>query len=391
MAKRGRPTVEITLTGTERRQLESWARRHSSAQSLALRCRIILACADPELSRQEIADRVGCNPATVTKWRNRFAQQRLDGLVDEPRPGAARTIGDDVVEQVVIDTLESAPRDATHWSTRSLAAKHGISHQTVSEIWRAFGLKPWRQDEFKVSPDPQLVDKIRDIVGLYMNPPVNAAVFAVDEKPQIQALNRTAPTLPMLPTTPAKATHDYQRNGTIDLFAALDIATGNVITDLRPNHTSAEFIKFLNKVNREVPAHLDVHVILDNLSTHKTPAVHKWLLRHRRFHFHFTPTYGSWMNLVERWFGALTTTHSTAHGTTHLAGSGWSEISRETAAALLATRAAQTTSMAATCRWSRTATHTRRRTSLPASSTLTPQPRAARRPSRWAVTSQQER
>ncbi len=307
MAKRGRPTVEITLTGTERGQLESWARRHSSAQSLALRCRIILACADPELSRQEIADRVGCNPATVTKWRNRFAQQRLDGLVDEPRPGATRTIGDDIVEQVVIDTLESAPRDATHWSTRSLAAKHGISHQTVSEIWRAFGLKPWRQDEFKISPDPQLVDKIRDIVGLYLDPPVNAAVFAVDEKPQIQALNRTAPTLPMLPTTPARATHDYQRNGTIDLFAALNMATGNVITDLRPNHSSVQFIKFLNKINREVPSHLDVHVILDNLSTHKTPAVHKWLLRHRRFHFHFTPTYGSWMNLVERWFGALTT------------------------------------------------------------------------------------
>ena len=307
MAKRGRPTVEITLTGPERRQLESWARRHSSAQALAMRCRIILACAEPTLSRQEIADRVGCNPATVTKWRNRFATRRLDGLVDEPRPGAARTIGDDVVEQVLIDTLESAPADATHWSTRGLAARHGISHQTVAEIWKAFGLKPWRQDEFKISPDPQLVEKIRDLVGLYLNPPVNAAVFAVDEKPQIQALNRTAPTLPMLPTTPAKATHDYVRNGTIDLFAALDMATGKVITDLRPNHSSAEFIKFLNKINREVPAELDVHVILDNLSTHKTPGVHRWLLRHRRFHFHFTPTYGSWMNLVERWFSALTT------------------------------------------------------------------------------------
>lgn len=306
-SKRGRPTVEITLTVAERRQLESWARRHSSAQALALRCRIILACADPELSRPQIAAQVGCNPATVTKWRQRFAEQRLDGLIDEPRPGAARTIGDDVVEQIVIDTLETAPVDATHWSTRGLAKKHGISHQTVAEIWRAFGLKPWVQDEFKVSPDPQLIDKIRDLVGLYMNPPVNAAVFAVDEKPQIQALNRTAPTLPMLPTTPAKATHDYQRNGTIDLFAALDIATGHVITDLRPNHTSVEFIKFLNKINREVPTDLDVHVILDNLSTHKTPAVQKWLLRHRRFHFHFTPTYGSWMNLVERWFSALTT------------------------------------------------------------------------------------
>lgn len=307
MARRGRPTVEIELTGEERRTLQRWARRHSSSQALALRCRIVLACADKDRTNGQIAEEFGCNPATVSKWRRRFAVERLDGLMDAPRPGAKRTIGDDVVEAVVIDTLESAPTDATHWSTRSLAAKHGISRQTVSEIWKAFGLKPWRQDEFKISPDPQLVEKIRDLVGLYMNPPVNAAVFAVDEKPQIQALNRTAPTLPMLPTTPAKATHDYQRNGTIDLFAALDMATGKVITELRPNHSSAEFIKFLNKINREVPKGLDVHVILDNLSTHKTPAVHKWLLRHRRFHFHFTPTYGSWMNLVERWFSALTT------------------------------------------------------------------------------------
>lgn len=307
MARRGRPTVEINLTSEERKALERWSRRHSSSQSLALRCRIVLACADSDRTHGEIAKSLGCNPATVSKWRNRFAVERLDGLMDAPRPGAERKIGDDVVEAVVVDTLESAPADATHWSTRGLAAKHGISRQTVSEIWKAFGLKPWRQDEFKVSPDPQLVEKVRDLVGLYMNPPVNAAVFAVDEKPQIQALNRTAPTLPMLPTTPARATHDYQRNGTIDLFAALDMATGKVITDLRPNHTSAEFIKFLNKINREVPSHLDVHVILDNLSTHKTPAVHRWLLRHRRFHFHFTPTYGSWMNLVERWFSALTT------------------------------------------------------------------------------------
>lgn len=307
MAKRGRPTVEITLTAPERRQLESWARRHSSAQALALRCRIILACSDPDLSRTQIAERVGCNPATVTKWRQRFAADRLDGLIDGSRPGAKRTISDDVIEQVVIDTLETAPKDATHWSTRSMAAEKGISHQTVSKIWRAFGLKPWEIDEFKVSPDPQLVEKIRDIVGLYMNPPVKAAVFAVDEKPQIQALNRTAPMLPMMPTTSQRRSHDYKRNGTIDLFAALDIASGHVITDLRPNHTSAQFIKFLNKINREVPDDLDVHVVLDNLSTHKTPAVHKWLLRHRRFTFHFTPTYGSWMNLVERWFSALTT------------------------------------------------------------------------------------
>lgn len=308
MARRGRPTVEINLTGNERKTLERWARRHSSSQALAMRCRIVLACAaDDGRTGKQIAADVGCNPVTVSKWRNRFAADRLDGLMDAPRPGAERTISDETVEAVVVETLETAPPDATHWSTRALAKKHNISHTTVGEIWRAFGLKPWREDSFKVSPDPQLIEKIRDIVGLYMNPPVKAVVFAIDEKPQIQALNRTAPTLPMLPTTPAKATHDYQRNGTIDLFAALDIATGQVITDLRPTHNSDDFIKFLNKVNRNVPKDLDVHVVLDNLQTHKTPKVQKWLLRHRRFHFHFTPTYGSWMNLVERWFSALTT------------------------------------------------------------------------------------
>jgi transposase len=306
MARAGRPTVEITLSANERSTLERWVRRHNSAQALALRSRIVLACAE-DRTNTEVGRDLNVHPTTVSKWRHRFAVDRLDGLVDAPRPGVPRTVSDDVVEAVVVDTLESAPPDATHWSSRSLAARHGISHTTVREIWRAFGLKPWQQDSFKVSPDPDLVEKIRDLVGLYLNPPVAAAVFAVDEKPQIQALNRTAPTLPMLPTTPARATHDYQRNGTLDLFAALEVATGRVITDLRPHHTAADFIAFLNKVNREVPAHLDVHVILDNLSTHKTPTVHRWLLRHRRFHFHFTPTYGSWMNLVERWFAALTT------------------------------------------------------------------------------------
>jgi transposase len=306
MARRGRPTVKITLNGDERKTLQRWARRHSSAQALALRCRIVLACAEGRTDR-DVAAELRINPVTVSKWRHRFATDRLDGLMDAPRPGAARTIGDDVVEAVIVDTLESAPADATHWSTRGLAAKHAISRQTVSEIWRAFGLKPWREDSFKVSPDPDLVEKIRDIVALYLNPPVAAVVFAVDEKPQIQALNRTAPTLPMLPTTPARATHDYERNGTCDLFAALNIASGTVITDIRKTHTSDDFIAFLNKVNRNVPSELDVHVVLDNLSAHKTPKVHQWLLRHRRFHFHFTPTYGSWMNLVERWFSALTT------------------------------------------------------------------------------------
>src|SRR3954451_23805621 len=306
MARRGRPTVNIVLSVDERETLERWARRHSSSQELVLACPDVLACAAGSTNKG-VGASLGVHPTTVSKCRLGFAAGGLDGLVDAPRPGAARTIGDDVVEAVVVDTLETAPPDATHWSTRGLAAKHGISHTTVGEIWRAFGLKPWRQDSFKVSPDPDLIEKIRGLGGLYMNPPVAAAVFAVAEKPQTQALDRTAPTVPMLPTSPARATHDYERNGTCDLFAALEIATGKVITDIRARHTSADFVAFLNKVDRNVPKDLDVHVILDNLSAHKTPTVHKWLLRHKRFHLHFTPTYGSWMNLVERCFSALTT------------------------------------------------------------------------------------
>jgi transposase len=265
----------------------------------------VLGVADGD-TNGEVAERLGVNRVTVGKWRQRFAADRLEGLVDAPRPGAVRTIGDEVIEAVVVETLETTPKDATHWSTRSMAQRHHISRQTVSEIWQAFGLKPWQADEFKVSPDPDLIEKVRDLVGLYLSPPVAAAVYAVDEKPQIQALNRSAPILPMLPTTPQRATHDYVRHGTLDLFAALNIATGTVISDLRKTHTAKDFIAFLNKIDSEVPD-LDLHVILDNLSTHKTPAIHDWLLRHPRFHFHFTPTYGSWMNLVERWFSALTT------------------------------------------------------------------------------------
>ncbi len=306
MAQRGRPTIQITLSENERETLQRWSRRYSSSQALALRSRIVLASAEGRADR-EVAAELGVNPVTVSKWRHRFAADRLDGLADAPRPGAARTVGDDVIEAVLVDTLESAPPDATHWSTRGLAKKYGISHETVSQIWKAFGLKPWREDSFKVSPDSDLVEKIRDLVGLYMDPPVAAAVFAVDEKPQIQAINRTAPTLPMLPTTPARATHDYVRNGTCDLFAAPDMASGKVITDVRSKHTSDDFIAFLGLIERNVPKDLDVHVILDNLSAHKTPKVKMWLLRHRRFHLHFTPTYGSWMNMVERWFSALTT------------------------------------------------------------------------------------
>ena len=306
MAKRGRPTVVIELSDTERETLERWVRRHTSSQALALRCRIVLGCAEG-LTNREVAAAERVHPATVSKWRRRFADDRLDGLVDAPRPGAVRTISDETIEAVVVDTLESAPQDATHWSTRDLAKKHGISKTTVAEIWRVFGLKPWKEDSFKISPDPDLIEKTRDIVGLYLNPPDAAIVFAVDEKPQIQALDRTAPTLPMLPGTPARASHDYVRNGTIDLFAALDVARGTVITDLRSTHTTDDFVRFLNQINREVPEDLDVHLVLDNLATHKTPKVQRWLLRHRRFHLHFTPTYSSWLNLIERWFSALTT------------------------------------------------------------------------------------
>ena len=306
MPRTGRPTAVIELSETERETLQRWARRPTSAQSLALRSRIVLACADGA-TNTEISEAERVNQATVSKWRRRFAADRLEGLGDAPRPGAVRTVSDETVEAVLVDTLESTPGADTHWSTRGLARKHGIGKTTVAEIWRAFGLKPWQADSFKVSPDPDLVEKIRDLVGLYMNPPDAAAVFAVDEKPQIQALNRTAPILPMLPTTPQRASHDYERNGTVDLFAALDIAKGTVITDIKKRHTQVEFIEFLNKINREVPSDLDVHVILDNLATHKTPKVQAWLLRHPRFHFHFTPTYGSWMNMVERWFSALTT------------------------------------------------------------------------------------
>jgi transposase len=306
MPRTGRPTAVIELSDSERETLQRWARRPKSSQSLALRSRIVLACAEGR-TNTEIAAAERVNQATVSKWRRRFAAERLEGLGDAPRPGAVRTVSDETVEAVLVDTLESTPGADTHWSTRGLAKKHGIGKTTVAEIWRAFGLKPWQADSFKVSPDPDLVEKIRDLVGLYMNPPDAAAVFAVDEKPQIQALDRTAPILPMLPTTPQRASHDYERNGTVDLFAAMDIAKGTVITDIKKRHTQVEFIAFLNKINREVPDDLDVHVILDNLATHKTPKVQAWLLRHPRFHFHFTPTYGSWMNMVERWFSALTT------------------------------------------------------------------------------------
>jgi transposase len=306
MARRGTPLALLELTADERETLERWARRPKTAQALALRCRIVLACADGG-SNIEIAERLGVNRLTVGKWRARFVVDRLDGLHDEPRPGAPRSIGDEDVERVIVTTLEQTPADATHWSTRSMAAAAGMSQTAVSRIWRAFGLKPHLVDEFKLSPDPLFIDKVRDVVGLYLNPPDAAVVLCVDEKTQVQALDRTAPILPLIPGTPERRTHDYKRNGTTNLYAALDVASGHVIADMTARHRAEEFQRFLNLIDRSVPEHLDIHVVLDNQSTHKTPSIQRWLLRHPRFTLHFTPTYSSWLNLVERWFAELTT------------------------------------------------------------------------------------
>jgi transposase len=298
--------VEVVLSDEERDQLEAWARRRSSAQALALRSRVVLAAATG-LKNTEIAERLEIQRSTVKKWRNRFVRDRLDGLLDEPRVGRPRVIGDAKVEEVIVKTLESTPRDATHWSTRSMAAEVGLSQSAVSRIWRAFGLQPHRQETWKLSRDPQFVAKVRDIVGLYLNPPERAVVLCVDVKSQIQALDRTAPILPMRPGTPERATHDYKRSGTSSLYAALNITTGKVIGSLHARHRAIEFKKFLQTLDREVPDELEVHLVLDNASTHKTPAIQRWLIAHPRFVLHFTPTSSSWLNLVERWFAELTT------------------------------------------------------------------------------------
>ena len=295
----------IDLSDDERVQLEAWARRRSSAQALALRSRIVLAAAEGP-NNTEIAARLGIAVSSVLKWRNRCAEQRIDGLSDEPRPGRPRTITDEQVDAVITTTLERTPRDATHWSTRSMAKEIGLTQTAVSRIWRAFGLQPHRQDTFKLSKDPLFVDKVHDVVGLYLNPPERAVVLCVDEKSQIQALDRTAPILPMLPGVPERATHDYKRHGTSSLYAALDLTSGKVIGALHSRHRAIEFKQFLATIDREVPAGLDVHIVLDNSSTHKTPAIKKWLTAHPRFVLHFTPTSSSWLNLVERWFGELT-------------------------------------------------------------------------------------
>jgi transposase len=294
----------VQLSDDERRALEGLRRRRKTAQALSLRAGIVLACADG-MSNGEVAELLSITRQTVGKWRARFAAERLDGLLDEPRPGAPRKISDEAVERVVTATLETTPKGATHWSTRGLAEKLGHSHMTIARIWRAFGLQPHRSEKFKLSPDPLLVEKVRDIVGLYLDPPDDALVLCVDEKSQIQALDRTQPLLPMQPGQAERRTHDYRRHGTISLFAALDVATGKVITQTHRRHRAKEFRGFLERLDSEVPQAFDVHLVMDNLSTHKSPTIVRWLASHPRFHVHFTPTYGSWLNQVERWFGLL--------------------------------------------------------------------------------------
>ncbi|MER5804092.1 MULTISPECIES: IS630 family transposase [Streptomyces] len=298
----GRPKAELTLSDKERAALEGWVRGRSTPQAWALRCRIILACAEGA-SNKDVAAQLGSTPHAVGRWRARFVQYRIAGLGDMPRSGGPRTVTDEQVAAVVAKTLESTPKNATHWSTRSMAKEIGLSQSSVSRIWRAFGLQPHRSETFKLSTDPYFVDKVHDVVGLYLDPPERALVFCVDEKSQIQALNRSQP---VLPGVPERATHDYVRAGTTTLFAALEVATGKVIGSLHRRHRAEEFKKFLIKLDKEVPAGLDVHLICDNYATHKTPAIKKWLLAHPRFHLHFTPTGSSWLNLVERWFAELT-------------------------------------------------------------------------------------
>lgn len=296
--------VLVTLSEEQANQLTEWTRRHKTSQALALRARIILACSQ-EAMKSAVARRCDVYRNTVTKWHGRFLERGLDGLLDEPRPGAPRKHDDAKIERLIATTLNERPAQATHWSTRLLAKKTGISQSTVSRVWRAFGLQPHRSETFKLSTDPLFVEKVRDIVGLYLNPPTKAMVLCVDEKSQIQALDRTQPLLPLAPGIPERRTHDYVRHGTTTLFAALDLATGKVIGELHRRHRGQEFLTFLRTIDANVPAALEVHLVMDNYGTHKTPAVRGWLARHPRFKVHFTPTSSSWLNLIERWFALL--------------------------------------------------------------------------------------
>lgn len=305
MPRTGRPKAVLELTDDEREQLVRWSRRARSAQALALRSRIVLGCAEG-LSNTAVADRERVNQATVGKWRRRFIEARLDGLVDDPRPGRPPSISAQQVEDVVVTTLEQTPPNATHWSRSKMAERSGLSASTIGRIWKAFELKPHRSEGFKLSNDPLFVDKVFDVVGLYLNPPDGAVVYCVDEKSQVQALARSQPAFPMMPNMPERRTHDYVRHGTTSLFAAFNTADGTVISSLHRRHRSIEFKKFLAKIDDAVPGDLEVHVVCDNYGTHKAPAVKAWLERHPRFHMHHTPTYSSWINQVERFFAYIT-------------------------------------------------------------------------------------
>ena len=301
----GRPTKPLNVTAEEREKLTMLARRPKPTQAIAMRARIVLGC-DAGQSNAAVAEKLHITGATVCKWRERFRVDRLEGLLDEPRPGTPRSITDAQVEEVVTKTLESMPNNSTHWSTRLMAQQSGLSQTAIVRIWRAFGLQPHRVENFKFSKDPQFVEKVRDIVGLYLNPPDRAIVLCVDEKSQVQALNRTQPILPLAPGVPARQSHDYERHGVTSLFAALDVASGVTISSCYRRHRHQEFLRFLNDIDTSLPARFEVHLVMDNYSTHKVSKVQAWLKRHPRYHVHFTPTSGSWLNLVERLFAEVT-------------------------------------------------------------------------------------
>lgn len=306
MKQRGRPLKHLLIVTEEQKiELQKLIRSVRTQRATAFRAKIILSCSDGMRST-DVAKRYKTTPFTVGFWRKRFIKDGINGLFDELRPGAPREIGDDVIEKVVTTTLEQKPEGATHWSSRLLAKQIGLSQSTVSRIWRAFGLQPHRSEHFQLSTDPFFIEKVRDVVGLYMSPPTNALVLCVDEKSQIQALSRSQPMLPMQPGQAERRTHEYKRHGTTSLFAALDIATGNVIGRCFERHRSTEFKRFLDLIDLQTPEDLDVHIILDNYGTHKTALIKRWLQRHPRYHFHFIPTHSSWLNQVERWFALLT-------------------------------------------------------------------------------------